>query len=308
MSIQTTGTASNPRILAQATIDYIAQGAIADIALRPLPVQDQKGLLVAVGQKPDDLDLALAPGANYQRGNTDARTIQYEVAKYGVEESISDENQEHWSVNFSAAQAAMINARNRLALGREKRVATLLQNTATFAAGNNNFIDASAAPWATAGSDIIGPCQDAQNMIIANSGIEGNVLIIDQTTMRNLMANTQLRNSLVNVQVPTVDAVKMAIASLVGVEDVIVSSLSYAGSNGYIWGDGYAMIAKVAKSDASYEMSVGRSPRWFVSKNVDVDTKIYREDQTDSNIVKVRSYEAEVIMNAGLGVLIDIKA
>jgi hypothetical protein len=206
-------------------------------------------------------------------------------------------------------------AARRCMLDREVDVKNLVFNTSTFT-GSSLYTDVSgSAPWATVGSDIIGTVFDAKAKVRANSGLKANTLIVGEAVAKGLITNTAIKAAMSSLTDKSEDAIRSFLASLFGLKQVLFGGAIYnsadegqAFSGTDVWGSTYASIAHVPESEDPEAPGLGRIWQWtgLAGQSKGVRISRYRENQTDSDIVKAQMNSDEVIHDAYCAHLLKI--
>lgn len=215
-----------------------------------------------------------APGTAYTPGNSEFTQSQYSCAAYGDEMALPDEHavdRPHMeNVNGRAAVEAASRAIEQVVQG-------IVHNTTTFAAGNDNYYDASGAPWTNIATADPQAALAAAGAKLIKRGIDLSqcTLQINWNHYKNIPQMTKFRStSTYNERaVPgTIDTSE--IARWLGVKDVIVGAMHYNSANmgqavsmSPIWPDTYASLFLPASGENApfAEPCIGRA---FINRSV----------------------------------------
>ena len=252
-----------------------------------------------------------APRANYNRGDWQFKMQSYSCSEYGWEEPLDDVEARLYQRYFDAEVVTIIRAENIVLRGQEKRIASLVMNESN-AVGTRSV----AVAW----SDHVNcdPLKDVtlakQDMLWA-SGLRPNVMVLSETLFDNLILSEKIQNYMKYVNSHLTDGreVKAAIlASYFGVSqlkiaDAIVDIAGKGRSKDLksVWGDNYVSLLKVSSGGQDLrEPCFGRCFLWTADSPSNVMAESYREEQTRSNIYRVRQHLDEAIIFKGANFLL----
>lgn len=323
MTVSYTGTIPAPWI-ARAVFEYdpMAEGRqllIADKIARPIQSDLKDGTVPIISREstmPHSGTLERAPGATYDRGHVKTEGAPFKCVGYGYEHKIPAETQALFSSVMNAEVVAGRTVKGQLLAGRERKIKTLLFDTAVWT-GASLYKDWSAAPWDTAGSDAINHVATSKEKLRSNTGFDANALILGHAQLVNLvMTNTAIRGLLSGIKVATWEGVMEFLAGILNLRYIFAGGGVYNAANEAasisvtdIWGDDYAMIAKVAVSDDPSEPCVARIINWrAMGPGTDVEFGVYNEPQSKSRIVQGDLYEDYLVIDTACGFLIKIDA
>lgn len=261
------------------------------------------------------VDTKRAPGGTYNRVGIEGEDLAYSCEENGLEGKLNDTDRAKYASDFDAELATMEETAWKLLIEQEIRIMTLLFNTTTWT-GSQLYKDNSGAPWDTAGSDAIGHCRAAREKVREMVGMEPDSLIIGKKTYDNLKANTEILNRLRYVTVPTEDIITQAIASILGFKRLIVGGGVYDSADenqtttiADIWADTYAMAAVTAnQGDSLITPCVGRTVLWTDLTPENETVGEYREEQTTSDIFRVRQSTDEKVFDPYFAHLMKVDA
>jgi hypothetical protein len=255
-----------------------------------------------------------APGSAYNRDDIEAEGIAFQCLGYGHETPLPDEDVAMYKSEFDAQVVAGVRNRVRIMTDLEVKIKNMVQNTTTFNVSDGNFKDNSAAPWATAGSDILGQVDAAIDAMIANGGLP-NSIVIPRLLSKYLKTNTAIKAMLSGIAYPTLDQVAEVLRTYWNIPNIIFPGAVYnSAKKGQdasmtdIWGDTYVQVCRVAQSEDPSESCAFRTPLWQEMSGADVAIRTYREEQTDSTIVKGKMFYDELVVDKFQGYLMQVKA
>lgn len=254
------------------------------------------------------------PGAAYDRDKLALGAVEYNVKGYGKEVPIPKEQQALYATVMDALIAGGEKCRNDIFVDLEGIVRDLIINTTTWT-GAALFSDNKAAPWSTAGTSIQSQVAAAMEKVRLGTGTKANALIVSQGQWKNMInVNTQFKGYLSGIAVPTPDAVRRVIEAVLELKVVVgdaiynsaIEGQDFAGSN--IWSDDYAMVARICMTSRPDEPGVARSVAWeAMGPGTDMETKIYPEPQTSSQVVQGDMHVDNVVVDPAYGHLMQIE-
>lgn len=295
-------------------------GLIGAQVLPLLPVSTKSGnfLKVAVAQGTKDTgDLKVAPGAAYPRISHVTTEDNYTTEKRGLEEKIPDEHKRDLARYFDDEAATTAAVARHVLVDYEEAVAALAFDAVTnFTAGNGNFADIT-DEWNDGGN----PYNDialAKWTVAKNCGgvlapgfewcmaiSAANALALRQNTnVKALLAGGQYSDSRDNM---TPDDARLARA--LGLDQLFVgSATSAAGTE--VWNDEYALVfVRRRGNQLAQGIQLGRTFFWTgmtpgMSDDAPFVAETYRDETTESDIVRVKQFTDEKVLSILAGYLI----
>jgi hypothetical protein len=260
-------------------------------------------------------DTKRAKGGSYNRIGIEGEDLAYSCEEHGLEGKLSDTDRAKYASDFDAELATMEETAWKLLLAQEERIETLLFNTSTWT-GSQLYTDNSAAPWDAAASDAIGHVTAAKEKVREMVGMDPDTLIIGKKTLNNLKANTAVIARLQYVTRATQEEIVAAMAAMLGVERILVGSAVYDSADegqdttiGDIWGDDYAMVAVTGRQgDSLITPCVGRTVLWTDDAPENETVESYREEQTRSEVYRVRQHVDELVFDKYFAHLMKVDA
>jgi len=258
-------------------------------------------------------DTKRAPGGAYNRDDILTEDMAYACEENGQEQKLDDGDRAMYASDFDAEEIMSMTALNRLLLAQEIRIAALLFNTGTWSGAPLTTTVSTA--WGTVASAT--PVEDvlaAKAKVRALTGLEPNALILSRTVYNNLLRTAAIRAEIKYVAVPTAENIRSALAALFDVRRLLVGGAVYNAaiegqpfSGSDVWGSGYAMVARIAEAAAPLQVPcVGRTLLWTQDSPENVVVEQYRENQTRSDIFRVRQHTNEKVIDPSFAHLIDI--
>lgn len=288
------------------------EGFVANIALPPIPVGKKAATMgVITRENLKRADSKHANGAAFGRVNLISEDKSYQCIDHGLEGQLTDEDRETYVTDYDAEYETVQVATRKMYVEREIRVKDALFNTTTFT-GSDLYTDRSAAPWDAAASDAIGHIRTAINKVLSNTGVRPDTMLIGLSTLENLCLNTELLKRFPGVQILTRAMIEQSLAAIVGLQQLIVGWAGYDGakegqafSSGTIWDDDYALIYK-RHTGGRATPGLGRIVEWTGLTNGIDQVVQYREEQTESDIFRVRDFSDEWLFDPYFGHLLRV--
>ncbi len=320
MGANYSGTYATPRLdLGAALMEHQMQaGSLIGTQLFPItPVAKQAATYSAITRESILIqsDAKRGSGGGYNRGDYEAKDKTYSCKEFGLEFKLGDDKRSLYASDFDAELAGTQITMDRLMRAQEIRIATAAFNTSTFT-GASLYTDVSANAWdqsadATPVDNVIA----AKEIVRKNCGIEPNTMVIGQTTFNNLIKADDIKSRIVNVAMLTEQQIANALAPIFGVRQILVGKGVYNTADegatmsiSDIWSDDYALIC-VSSMGAGLEMpSIGRTFLWTADSPSNATVEQYREEQTRSDIFRVRHYVDEELIDPYFGHLLKVDA
>lgn len=294
----------------------VENGFIAGMVLPDRPVM-KKAAAISVITRESILKRADAKhsnGAAFNRVGIEAEDTSYECIDYGLEGALTDDDRANYATDFDAELETTESILHKLLMEREIRVAAAVFNSTTWT-GASLYTDVSAAPWDAAASDVISHVLAAKEKVRTNIGMEADAMIIGPVMFQNLLGNTVIRARFPGAPIITEAMLRANLAAIFGLQYLLVGSKRYDSANegiafsgSDVWSDDYAMICKL-NTGSLRSGGLGRTFVWSPLQGAgSYAVKQYREEQTESDIFRVRQYADEKIFDAYFGHLLKIDA
>lgn len=290
------------------------------VAEQVLPVLDVPKESATIGvvtrENAQTVEARHANGASFGRVTMGSEDKTYTTADYGLEGQLTDTDRERFLDDFEPEAEIIGVVKMQMMFQKEIRAAAALFNTTTWT-GSTLYTDVSTAPWDAAGSDAIGHVEAAIEQVRKNTGMKPDSMLIGPVTWKNLKHNTAILAKFTGYPgVVTPSVWKQYIADILELQNIFVADGVYNGakegqtaSMTDIWSDDYALIFK-RQSGSLALPGLGRTVRWMGPAGVLVnglETVVqYREEQTESDIFRVREYVGEFICDAYFGHLLKV--
>lgn len=250
----------------------------------------------------------------YNRSKFDFKTFSYATAEHGWEELVDARDAKRYQHFFVAEQIATARAYGIVTRNHEARIAAAVFNATTF----TNHTTAITNEW----DDLVNavPITDVEAAVASvydASGLWANALIINRKVFRNLRNCEQIieriNSSGAGSPSKASDVTEAMLAAVFDLEHIIVAGSSkntanegLAATPGQIWSDEYAMVCKVANSQDMREPCIGRTFHWSEDgSQIGGTIESYWEEQTRSDVVRVRHETDEVVMYTEAGHLLS---
>ena len=290
------------------------EGFVADIALPPIPVGKKAATMgVITRENLKRADSNHANGATFGRVNLISEDKSYLCKDHGLEIPLTDEDRSTYETDYDAEYESVQSVTRKMYVEREIRVKDAMWNTTTFT-GADLYTDWSAAPWDTVGSDAIGHITTAITTVLANTGVLPDTMLIGRPTLESLLLNTAILARFPGAAAVTRQMLIANLTAIFGLSELIVGWAGYDGaqegqvySSGTIWNEDYALIYK-RHTGGRATPGLGRVVEWTGIQNGRDQVVQYREEQTESDIFRVRDFSDEWIFDPYFGHLLLIDA
>lgn len=313
-------TRSTPRAdLGVAFHEFTPEG-MTFVAEQVLPVLDvakeAATISVITRENAQTVEARHANGAAFGRVHLGSEDKSYSTADYGLEGQLTDTDRERFLDDYDPEVEIVQMVKMQMLFQKEIRVAAALFNTTTWDSGNSDLYTDVSGDWDNIASDVIGHVRYAIEKVRKNTGIRPDSMLIGPVTWNSLKLNTAILAKFVAVPVVTPSVWRQYVAELLELQNIFVADGVYnASKEGQtasmtdIWSDDYALIFK--RQSGSLAMpGLGRTVRWMGPAGVLVngmETVVeYREEQTESDIFRVREYVGEFICDPYFGHLLSI--
>ena len=294
--------------------DPSMEGFIADIALPPSPVGKKAatmGVITRENLKRANSDHA--NGAAFGRVTLVSEDKSYACRDHGLEGQLTDEDRATYETDYDAEYETVQSVTRKMYIEREIRVAAAMFNTTTWT-GGALYTDNSGAPWDNIATTIIAQVIAARRLVRLNCGVMPDTMLIGQTSLENILLNTQIRAQFPGANLITLAMIQQALGSIFGLTQLIVGQAGYDSADEGLnftgaecWSDDYALIYK-RHTGGRATPGLGRNVIWNGVDGGLGQVKEYREEQTESDIFRVRDFSFEWIFDAYFGHLMKIDA
>ncbi len=318
------GTRSTPRADLGVAFHEFSPDGMTFVAEQVLPVLDvakeAATISVVTRENARTVDNNHANGAGFGRVHLGSEDKSYSTADYGLEGQLTDGDRERFMDDYDAEVEMVQVVKTHMQMAKEIRAAAALFNTTTWPSGTAAlYTDVSSAPWDAAASDVLSHVEAAIEQVRKNTGMKADSILIGPVTYKNLKHNTGINAKFSsNPQVLTPNVWRQYLADILDLRNIFVADGVYNSaaegqdaSMADIWSDDYALIFK-RQSGSLALPGLGRTVRWVGPAGVLVNglenVVQYREEQTESDIFRVREYVGEFICDAYFGHLLKVDA
>ena len=174
--------------------DPAADGFVSEIALPPIPVGKKAATMgVITRENLKRADSNHANGAAFNRVNLISEDKSYQCKDHGLEIPLTDEDRSTYATDYNAEYESVQTITRKMFIEREIRVKDVMFNTTTFT-GADLYTDVSGTPWDAAGSDAIGHITTAIDVVLANTGVLPDTMLIGRPSLQNLLLLNNLFN------------------------------------------------------------------------------------------------------------------
>jgi len=309
-----------------------SQNYVATEILPAFPVQAIEGRIPkVVANKAYRLTKSKrAPGAPFQRISTPLDKATYLCEERGLEEAIDRVSLKAYGDFINQEEVAARTVHNCVAIDHESDVAAAIYNETTFPATGTTGLTVGVS-WATkATATPIADINAGKSAISDKIGEGTHALLANAKVIRNIWNTTDVRNAIKEnysgVSGGLIEGTPnlQALAFVLGVEKIIVASARYnsalAGATpamGPIWSNTYAFLARISDEKVLMTPQLGRTfvyadafdrarevvaatgmlpdDRWLV--------ELYEDNNADAEVMRVREFTDEVILDSSAGFL-----
>ena len=250
-------------------------------------------------------------GAAFNRTDLYTEDLEYACVDYGLEGQLTNEDRANHEFDLDAELETTMSTKRIMLAEQEIRVATALFNTSTWT-GATLYKDYSGAPWDNIASDIIGQVGFAKEKVRLNCGYTPDSMAIGAASLQNMLANTAIKARFPGVTVITEEMIRANLAAILGLRNLYVGKKTYdSAAEGQdfvgtdIWADDYAQVFR--RNEGSLRSGgLGRTLLWTAMSPENITVIQYREEQTDSDIFRVRQFVEEKVFDKYFGFLLKI--
>lgn len=254
-------------------------------------------------------DTQRAPRSAYPRGDWEFDWEDYSCKENGWEEPLDDVEAAMFRDYFDAEVVAVNRATLMVLRSQERRVADKVMNTTTFENG------AAAKAWNSyADADPLADIEKAKEHFRFNVGLKANALIMDEEVLRHISMCEAVMER-VKYTSPNAIRGQLTIEQLkayFGVENIVVAGAVFNSAKKgkpkkieAIWPKDKVLLARISSGGQDLkEPSLGRTFIWEEDAPGMIVTEQYREEQTRSDVYRVRQNTDECIQFAGAGYIV----
>jgi len=253
-------------------------------------------------------DALHANGAGFNRIGLGVDDHDFSCKDYGLEGLLTEEDRSNYEDQFDAEQAVTFALNRKILIEREIRVAQKVQNTSTFT-GSDLYTDNSADAWSDPTSKIIAQVRGMIESCRKTCGANPNSLAISGSAFSNMLNNNQIIARFPGAPVITAAMLQTQVAAIFGIKNLFVGDALYDGAaEGQdfaateIWSPSYASVF-VQHTGLLSQAGLGRTMSWTKMERT---VEQYREEQTESDVFRVRQFEDNNIFEEGFAHLAKI--
>ena len=262
-----------------------------------------------------EANLNRAPGAHYARGSLAYEQDTYATAEYGFELPLDYVDRADTSRFFDAAVITADQAKRKILLDYEIRVAEMTFNQTNYGTATNSGTAYTLANIATfdVGLDV-----DIAKGRLLSKGESDNALsvVMSRDVFTRIRASTKLQNRLrgIGVAADTILQVdEQAVAEALGVKEVLIGKNAYdtaaeglAFSTDNIWNNTFIWIGRLGSAGTPAAMLNGGSQytlNWSEYGPV-LSVFEYEEPQSNSTVIRASQHVVEKVVNANAATLL----
>lgn len=282
-------------VLTELTLGFKSPGLIGTMILQEVPVLKEGGTIPKFGKEYfRDFGTERAIRAASNRHNPDGRdTIDFTLREHDFEVPVDYREADESA--FDEYQIAAEGAKNVIELGKERQIAAIVQNSATYAGGHVITLSGT-SKVSNAASSPIKLVSDAVEIVRSKIGFRPRSMWMGASVLAALKTNPEIKASLrldVN-KIPTMEDFK----SLFQMDEILVGDAVTAKGDdtfGDIWSDAFGIFYKRPASSArtpNFGYTLRKKGAYAVDRYVEQGGKVEIVRATDIYIPKVTSSEA----------------
>lgn len=260
-------------------------------------------------------DTARAVGTGYARRRYEFTDDSYATSEQGIEEVLDDREVAMYSDYLDAEMMATARARNTILTRQEKRIRDAVLDV-SFYTGDAAYNEAvNNGKWDVANSTPVLDVETAWRKFRDNTGIRPNAMVINEYTFRDLRNHAEILARIAaegaGDKIRAEDVSVEHLQRVFGIPRILVGGAMENTANpgqsatmADVWPN-HAFITKIATTNDMREPCIGRTFHWSEDgSRIDGLVETYREEQTRSEVIRVRHETQEKILYQELGVLI----
>ncbi len=321
MAVDYSGTRADPRLdLGEAfrEVDLDAMTYVGLEILKPFSAPKRDGIFAKIRREdmlrqrgPDGM--RRASGTGYNRDSFSAEDQTYNCLEYGLEALIADDEREFYASDFDAEVEAAAMVRSALLRDQENRIAGQLDMCGTSAYNQSNFsTTAASASWGTATTDVVRDVQDSIERVRVVTGMIPDTMVIEMGAWRDLLVNDDVRDMVKYTSEGTIDKLAAALAPVFGVQRILIGNvIGNSAAEGATFASVDTWLATVCglfvtASGGLQTSGVGRTMMWVDDAPSNEVFESYRDESRRSDVIRVRQFVDELVIDVAMGDLIDI--
>lgn len=255
-------------------------------------------------------DTSRTPNGNYNRGDYKFETDTYKCSENGWETPIGDDEAELYRRYFDAEVVAVQRNIDIILRAQEIRIEAIAFNTGNFSNAAVS-VEWDTAATCTPRSDVLG----AKEAMRLAAGVTPNVGVCSKTVFNSLMLSAEITDAFKYtdpIQIGGEEAQRRLLAMYFGLDRMLVAGGQYdSAKQGQsfsltdIWDDEYFGLYNVDSGLDLKVPSVGRTFLWEKDSPDNIVVEQYRENQSRSEIYRVRHNTDSEIIFSGAGYLLS---
>jgi len=258
-------------------------------------------------------DNSRAEDGGYDRTTYDLAEDSYKTKLYGAEETVDNISAIELDMLYSQEEVAAQIVRNRILLGREKRVADTVFNTTTFTGAG--YTSTVVTKWNLPAADFRKDIWDAHIPIRARLkvGLDQLSLIVTSDRVRDMLSTLSAVDSIkynVSMLLQDKGTQLQALSTYIGVKEIVMvnpmadkAGLGLTANYDYLYPNDMAMLALLSPAVESWKMGgLGRQPV-FTKLTNDIMYESYDVEEKDKRVLRAKEYRGE-FLTKGNGFLI----
>lgn len=255
--------------------------------------------------KPREVDRA--SGGGYNRGDWQFKQGSFTCSEKGWEEVVRQDMARNYASYFDAESISAMVAQDVLLRAQEKRIADLVQSVTPTTVSDSWKSKASATPK----DDI----EKGIKHILDYTGVRPDTLQLTYNNFNFITRCDQFLDTAKYTNNPLamgIEAQRTLVASFLGVSRILIGNAIYnsadeglAFSPNQIWDDNRAFLCVTSSGPMENVPQWGRTIQWEDDSPQNVNAESYEEPQTRADIIRVRHYNTEKILNERCGYALD---
>jgi len=247
-----------------------------------------------------------APGTKFARSGYAATSTTYTTVQWALEHPIPDENRANSQVPLDLETAGVMWLGQKSLIRKERAFATDFMANSVWGSTDNN----STTDWDdfTAG-DPVSDVQTATLTISQATGSDPNTMAMGLIVYQALQNHPDIIDRVKYTQTATLAGVRSALAAVFDMTNILVSKASYNSANegqsfsGSAIIDDDCLVCSVAPSPGIMTASAGYTFSWAGGGGTGTIAPMYHEDQTDSDVVKIKEQWDQKAVATDMGYL-----
>lgn len=271
-----------------------------------IPVEKDSGTYYIMTKKYWFLDAmkTRAPGARFARSGYGVESTTYATVQWALEHPIPIENRANSQLPLALETAGVQWLSQMSMIRKERAFSADFMKTSVWGTDDNN----SSTDWDDfVSGDPVTNVQTATRTISNNTGMDANSLVMGYIVYQALQNHPDIIDRVKYTQLATLSGIRQALAAVFDVTNVLVSKASYNSANegqtfsGAAIVDDDCLVCHIAPAPGIMTASAGYTFAWDGGGGTGVVAPMYREDQTDSDILKTKEQWDQKAVATDLG-------